>query len=506
VLFAVVLIAGTFAFLRGLGPDPAPAHRGGGRWLLLLLALAVVWVSLSGAGGIGFQNLPDWRDKNAILKDLTLRPWPVLYPTTQFDDAPASLVYYFALYLPPSLVGKVLGFGPAQIFLYLYVVVGSFLALTWFSALAGAGRVRAAVLFVFLSGLDSVGCLLGQEPLPRQLTSHIEWWSPFFQYSSNSTLLFWVPQHAMAGWLAAALVHHQGLEQKDLRNVAWICALTTLWSPYVAIGLASLAAGIALLGRGRGMLSAQNTWAAAAVLGLAVAFFQSGLEWQEGERVGLGGSSLGEYALFLLIEFGAIALALLPAARARFSREGRLYLLLLTALLALLPWFPFGHGNVVMRASIPVLFCFWVLVTRTLLDAGSATARGVLVAVLCVGAITPALEIARSIAHYRVHPERLEDVPGVTELERNVFTRLFLGPADSFFVRRLARSGYSGEDWRLRSTKPKSSPTWQVAMRSGVPAAAAVPRAAIPTGPRGTEESRARSSGGPPGVPGGGSR
>ena len=436
-IFTVLLLWGSVQFLRGLGPDPV-APPGRGRWWLVLLVLALVWVSLSGAGGMGFQNLPDWGDKNAILKDLTLRPWPVVYPRTQFGDGPATLVYYFALYLPASVAGKALGWIPAQIFLYVYVLAGSFLALAWFSLLAGGGKARAALLFVFLSGLDSLGCLLTPGSSPRDFTSHLEWWSPFFQYSSNTTLLFWVPQHALAGWLAAALVHHQGFEHKDLRNVVWICALITLWSPYVALGLAMLVIGIGVLRHGKGLLTVQNTGAAAALAGLALAFFYRAPRGEE-EGLGLGGSTLAAYALFLLLEVGVFALALLPGIRERLGREARLYLLLLVVLLAILPWCRYGEGNVMMRASIPVLFCFWLFVARTLFQPGSWTARIALLAGLCIGAITPAFEMSRSIAHYRAHPEPLEDVQGVTELEGNVFTRTFLAPTDSCFMRRLAR-------------------------------------------------------------------
>ena len=51
------------------------------------------------------------------------------------------------------------------------------------------------------------------------------------------TQLQWAPQHALGGWLSAALVMCQILEYRTSRLIVLVAALTLLWSPFVTIGL-----------------------------------------------------------------------------------------------------------------------------------------------------------------------------------------------------------------------------------------------------------------------------
>ena len=164
----------------------------------------MLWLSLSGAGGVGYQNA-DYRASNAILKDLTTQPWPL---RLTLDSTVTPVIYYVGYYLPAAAAGKLAGWYVANAVLFLWTAVGVFLAFAWFLRLAGGRRASSwitALIFSFAGGLDAVGFYL-LTPKPFDLDSHVDTWAGYFQYSSNTTLLYWVPQHAIAAWLITGLV------------------------------------------------------------------------------------------------------------------------------------------------------------------------------------------------------------------------------------------------------------------------------------------------------------
>ena len=79
------------------------------KYFLITILILLVWCLLSGMGGFGFQNNPDYEKNNAIFHDLFLYKWPVAYKDY-------SLVYYLGYYLPTGLVMKLLGWNLGYIF------------------------------------------------------------------------------------------------------------------------------------------------------------------------------------------------------------------------------------------------------------------------------------------------------------------------------------------------------------------------------------------------------
>jgi hypothetical protein len=116
-----------------------------------IVLVVIGWVSLSGAGGIGYQNLPDWNNKNVLLNDLLAKPWPVFY------GADTVLNYYFALYLPPSLIGKLAGWDAAQWAMYAYVLIGLLLTMLWLYSYS-ARLCSCHPVFVILAVSISLAC------------------------------------------------------------------------------------------------------------------------------------------------------------------------------------------------------------------------------------------------------------------------------------------------------------------------------------------------------------
>jgi hypothetical protein len=104
-------------------PEPSPLLT----WhhLIFLLLLALMWVSLSGAGGVGYQR-GDWVKHESILQDLIEKRWPVVY---DFYAAPVPLVYALAYYLPSALIGKLGGWSLAQLALFVWTFLGTIQAM-----------------------------------------------------------------------------------------------------------------------------------------------------------------------------------------------------------------------------------------------------------------------------------------------------------------------------------------------------------------------------------------
>lgn len=85
-------------------------------WKPVLAASLVLllWLSLSGAGGVGFQN-DDYPASNALLKDLIEQEWPL---RAEIEGESIPIVYYMGYFLPASGIGKLFGWNMANAFLY----------------------------------------------------------------------------------------------------------------------------------------------------------------------------------------------------------------------------------------------------------------------------------------------------------------------------------------------------------------------------------------------------
>ena len=205
-----------------------------GSTMAWLLPLAMAWVSLGGAGHLFYANF-DWFTRDAILRDLSLSGWPPEYPTA--GTSPLILRAPLGYYLPAATVGAIWNIQAADIALYIWTCLGFYLllsaALSMFETTAQ--RVACAVLLLGFGGMDLAGYALIRGTLP-QLGEHIEWWAGFAQYSANSTLLFWVPNHALPAWLATILIlrHWRKPELAGIAPLLGSCV--PLWSPLAALG------------------------------------------------------------------------------------------------------------------------------------------------------------------------------------------------------------------------------------------------------------------------------
>jgi hypothetical protein len=221
-----------------------------------------------------------------------------------------------------------------------------------------------------------------------------------------TTQLFWVPNHALGGWVAMGLLMREprrgGLEPV----LPLLVVALALWSPLTALGALPfvLCRMWDAARRERSLeLADPRIWAPALAVGVVVAGYLT-LDagriprgWTIG-RNGFGAAAVAldllRHAEFFVLEAGLIGAAILAI---RASSQ----VLLALAILALLPLVSFGASNdFVMRVSIPSLTVLAIAACRALaetaLNRSDRIKRAALAGLLAVGAVTPFQEFARA--------------------------------------------------------------------------------------------------------------
>ena len=374
--------------------------------LVVAVSAGCAWALLGGADHLVFANA-DWHIRDAVLHDLVVSPWPVGYGP--LDGEESILRAPVAFYLPAALVGKGLGLSAAHVAMGLWTAVGATLFLLQVMSLmpSRTGAFVAILVVIFFSGLDIVGSLLNDGPRFRydwNITTHLEWWAGKYQYSSMTTQLFWVPNHALGGWLTIGMLWRNKRNDGFNAVLPLVVVAAALWSPLTAVGLAPfvLLHAIEDSVRARSLkLLDPRIWAPAALIGILVSGYLIMDPGRIPKGVALGGRGedlvldLLQQAQFFLLEAGFIGAAILAI---RPTAE----VVLALVILALLPLVYLGPGNdFVMRASIPSLTVLAIGAGLALVahskDGAPKRMKAVLAALLLVGAVTPLEEIARSI-------------------------------------------------------------------------------------------------------------
>lgn len=407
---AAVLVGCSAYALRPLvrNRDPAIQAALTPRQIVIAVGIGTAWSVLGGTDHIFFAN-SDWHTRDAVLHDLVTSHWPVGYGI--HDGQETMLRAPVAYYLPAALVGKMTSLSIAHFALLAWTAAGSVFFLLQAISLVGlrlGAVLLAAMVVVFFSGADIVGALLDDGPRFRSqwdLPMHLEWWAGSYQYSSMTTQLFWVPNHALGGWLVVGLLYRSDIDT-DLEHLLPILLVAVaLWSPLTAVGLVPFmtwraAQNIVKCGSLR--LLEPTIWLPALIVGLAVSAYltmsvgnvprgSSISAWESGDAF----MSIIRQLQFFILEAGLIGLAILLIRR---SSE----LTIALSVLLFLPCVSFGPGNdLVMRASIPALTVVAISAVLALVakrpQPKLLQKKIFLAAVMLVGAVTPIAEISRAI-------------------------------------------------------------------------------------------------------------
>jgi len=373
----------------------------------IAVAVGCGWTIFGGTDHLAFANA-DWHIRDAVLHDLVASPWPVGYGL--LDGHETLLRTSIAYYLPAALVGKAMGLSAAHAALAVWTGIGATLFLLQVLSLTPSRwsiALLAAGVIVLFSGLDIVGSLLNDGPRFRSdwdITTHLEWWAGTYQYSSMTAQLFWVPNHALGGWLMIGLLYRDNRRSPFESVLPILVVAAALWSPLTVIGVAPFV----LWKVGAGMFRDRSlrllhplVWAPAFIVGLVIAAY-IGLDASNIRKgLAVGNESIGDTAMdllrqaqFFLLEAAFIGMAILAI---RPSSD----VILALVILALLPLAYLGPGNdLVMRASIPSLAVLAIGACLALgdrhCDQRTLRKKALLGALLLVGAMTPIAEFARA--------------------------------------------------------------------------------------------------------------
>lgn len=398
---------------RALAPTPWPRKQ----LIALALFAAIAWSIFGGAGHFFYANAHDWVIRDAVLHDLAAAQWPPTYSAG--GDELYILRAPVAYYLPAATIAKLTGLATADRLLWLWTVIGIMLfflllPLRHTSFLRSAAALSVVVLF---SGMDIAGYMFpdyhaGNVPLPG---AFIDWWirpPPMVSYWSNTSNLFWNPNHSLPAWISIALFYRHWRHPGFLSISPLLVAVLPLWSPFALIGMTPFIGMQGLrwwLKRPRHALDLRLIAACLgvfAVIFVTLVFPSSGIQygmslttapqggWIYLNNLGHVLTYLENYTLFVTFEFAFIALLVSRAV------DRWLFVTAVSTLLVL-PFFSLGPGNdLAMRASIPSLGILCIAAVNALAHPDTATGRHrrlLLILVLAIGAVTPYYEFSRAI-------------------------------------------------------------------------------------------------------------
>lgn len=213
---------------------------------ILILAVFSILITIGTGVGEYVWTTYDHAFRRATLSDLVTYKWPVIYTAdTQTNPAvvnllqskdPAYFIYYFTYWLPAAAVGKVAGFGAANVALVLWNSIG--IALIILGMCLYSKRATYAALFTFLcfSGLDAVPYLI------YNIKEYSDWWwiegyVTNISMISNINSLLNIYHQCIPCWLITLMI----MMSTNNRSIGLFGSLLFPYSPWGTIGLLPLA-------------------------------------------------------------------------------------------------------------------------------------------------------------------------------------------------------------------------------------------------------------------------
>lgn len=379
----------------------------------MVVVAGMAWAAFGGGSHFIYAN-PDWVVRDAVLADLTYSGWP---PSFQYQDG----VHYvlrsaIGFFLPIAGLGKLLGVEWLEKLVYLWTAAGTviFLLLLPLPGRVGGRLLAALAIVVFFSGMDILGTVIlhGHWPI---FPLRLEWWTRFSLTSFSGTLL-WGPNHALPLWITAALFYRHWKHPDFVPYLCLLLPVAPLMTPFILPAIAPflllMAADRIRSGAGFGRLSPLALLIGLLLGGLLLrllTFDIDGILTRNTLEEGItqaddgGLALLTDYVMFALMEFGILALVLVPMLRHSIGIAW-----LSVAILLALPLFYFGPSNdLMLRVSVPPLMFLCILCVRELTDESRRlTPRHfLLIVILLIGANTPFNELWRAATFRRVPPD-----------------------------------------------------------------------------------------------------
>lgn len=367
----------------------------------VVISLLVMLLGGQGSDGLLYRNI-DWQVRATLLQDLATMPWPFHY---QEHGINWILRAPIGMYLIPASMGNILPFNWVEAALLIQNTSILSITLALASTIFRPRELTiAAVIFVAFSGLDALGTLITSPEILKTPYSHLEWWAAPLQYSSNITLAFWVPNHALPGWLGAILFLLWHKNKASSQAFILFVPLTALWSPLTLLGLLPFA-GLVLY-RHIASRHALCKDIIAGLIGSSISAVALAYLLTAPESVGIS-MSMPPFALYMLFQ----SLEVLPFIALLWlihkdEPNGRILTATVAGTLLLSPLIRIGiHSDFMMRASIPSLAILTYATAQALARSAFGDDRlgppmktkWAIILLAGIGSITPLHEIYRSI-------------------------------------------------------------------------------------------------------------
>jgi hypothetical protein len=380
---------------------------------IISIIILAIWTAMSGIGGAGVQSV-DYLAGNAILRDLMVKDPPLVYTHPFKEGKEYYLVYYIGYYLPGALFGKITNWQWANIITWMWSYIGILISFSWFCLFTARGlkttpRVCLAGLFFCLaSGLDIIGYMI-TSPVPFELSHHLEWWAYMAQIPSQTSLIYWVPQQAIAAWVATLIVYyHISYRTKPiLLGIPMACL--PLWSPLAAIGLVPfiLYTIIKKIKEGKltQLFSLENLIGAPMIALITLSYLGSSY-FNFPIGINTRYDSYWRYALLICIDIlPLILIASVGVCNKMTSTNTKIVFGIASIILLILPSFLMGdYNDIVMRASIPSLLILYILCFDTLANTKNRVLLYAGLILFSLGAMTGISEMWKNVGHWKWAP------------------------------------------------------------------------------------------------------
>lgn len=386
------------------------------RVVLIGVGIVLFAICLSAGMGNWWPQVFDYEKHNAVLQDLVRYDWPVIYD--KYNKA--ILTYYIGHYLPPALIGKLVGnarfadymmgiwgyLGVLLVFVNIILLTNSkswkkqLLTLIIFLLFSGMLYPLQYVLNIFFSDVlvypgsdvSSFGCLS---------TLYID--GLHLEYRSIFTDIQWVHQQSIIPWLTCSTLMMRREDYSNYALIALPAFLSGTWS-FLGIVVIALIVIVNELIRTHGciykqLFSISNIFSVL-VPGLIFLFYFSGnMIVEESSSVGseftldLSVQHLIYRAVFMLFMFGIYAVII----GKYYSKDIIFWAVCAELVLIAL----FNGGNFVMCTSIPSLFILLILIINYLYTGLSKERIRKVLLILClfIGARNPLIQIRKAAIH-----------------------------------------------------------------------------------------------------------
>lgn len=373
------------------------------KWFMLIVALiAALWCFLGGIAKLFYQ--PSWFFdnvvRNTMYRDLVKESFPVMY---KIGNTNYSLCYYIGQWLVPAVISKLFLLKPmslgSNIVLFLWCFWGVFLIFLWiikvFKSRSNKKSLLIILSFILFSGLNIVGMFIVNGKFSiDQILNGFEWWNIDYQYSSFTSLLFWVYNQAIVPILITLMLY----DSDDYKNSCCLLAFGVLSGPYPLLGLGIYMITMCFLEiiRNKNIrllskyFSIQNILSILFILPIFVLYYLGNCAIHKQSLVTI---KLGPYILFVLLEF--LLYVILIWKRHDKSKNGT-QLYVVTFYLLVIPFL--GGVDFIMRVSIPYLVILWILIIKFIENENSNKVKKViLIILLSISTISPLGECFRGI-------------------------------------------------------------------------------------------------------------